>query len=260
MERDNTVGTHIFVHSVGLDEKGRSYFTDKSLPYDQTLGPLRQCSVIQASQLIFNLWPGNFNYSARDTNGPIVILMMEGSASFTVSAGEKRILKPGDVVEYLDPNSTPLDVKALNSEEFRTAVIYLDKSLQLSSNNSKQTKSNQTLPYVRNITGKDERSHFQDGELEYYERPDKSLFTRAISIKQFQYVYAAADLRYDFHNAPQRQIVLPLTGGTQGENGDGSRRIIPVGGIYFGEDVTGEGHITSAVNDAIRFSIFAHLS
>ena len=80
------------------------------------------------------------------------------------------------------------------------------------------------------------------------------------SLNRFQYVYAAADLRYDFHNAPQRQIVLPLTGGTQGENGDGSRRVIPVGGVYFGEDVTGEGHITSAVNDAIRFSVFAHLS
>ena len=85
-------------------------------------------------------------------------------------------------------------------------------------------------------------------------------FTKAISIKQFQYVYATVDLRYDFHNATQKQIVLPLTGGTQGENGDGSRRVITVGGVYFGEHPTGEEHIASVVNDAIRFSFFAHLS
>ena len=54
--------------------------------------------------------------------------------------------------------------------------------------------------------------------------------------------------------------MLPLTGGTQGENGDGSRRVITVGGVYFGEHVTGKEHIISVVNDAIRFSFFAHLS
>ena len=73
-------------------------------------------------------------------------------------------------------------------------------------------------------------------------------------------MYATVDLRYDFYNATQRQIVLPLTGGTQGENCDGSRRVITVGGVYFGEHVTGKEHITSVVNDAIRFSFFAHLS
>ena len=83
---------------------------------------------------------------------------------------------------------------------------------------------------------------------------------KAISIKQFQYVYATIDLSYDFHNATQRQIVLPLTGGTQGENSDGSRRVITVGGVCFGEHVTGKELIISVVNDTIRFSFFAYLS
>ena len=54
--------------------------------------------------------------------------------------------------------------------------------------------------------------------------------------------------------------MLPLTGGTQGENGDGSRRGITVGGEYFGEHVTGKEHITRVVIDAIRFSFFGHIS
>ena len=260
MERDNTVGDHIFLNTVVANEKGESCFADKSLPYDQTLGPLRQSSVIPASQIVFNLWPKGFDENITECNGPMIILMLEGCANFIVSSGESRVLKPGDVLEYADPKRTKLKLRALRSQEFRTAVIYLDQSLKLLFHNIDDKKSKRSLPFVRNITGEDERSHFHDGELEYYERVNQSLFTKAISIKQFQYVYAAADLRYDFHNAPQRQIVLPLTGGTQGENGDGSRRVIPVGGVYFGEDVTGEGHITSAVNDAIRFSIFAHLS
>jgi hypothetical protein len=120
--------------------------------------------------------------------------------------------------------------------------------------------ADQALPFVRNVTGEDQRSHFQDGELAYFHADNGALVTDGVAITRFQYVYAASDLRYDFHNAPQRQIVLPLTGGTQGQNGDGSRRVVSQGGVYFGEDTTGEGHITSAVNDAIRFSIFAHLA
>ena len=54
--------------------------------------------------------------------------------------------------------------------------------------------------------------------------------------------------------------MLPLTEETQGENGDGSSRAITVGGVYFGEHVTGKEHITRVVNDAIRFSFFGHLS
>ena len=64
-------------------------------------------------------------------------------------------------------------------------------------------------------------------------------------------MYATVDLRYDFYNATQRQIVLPLTGGTQGENGDGSRRVITVGGVCFVEHVTGKELIISVVNDTI---------
>ena len=45
--------------------------------------------------------------------------------------------------------------------------------------------------------------------------------------------------------------MLPLTGGTQSKNGDGSRRVISVGGVYIGEHVTGIEHITRVVNDAI---------
>ena len=86
------------------------------------------------------------------------------------------------------------------------------------------------------------------------------MITGEIAVTRYQFVLALGDLSFDFHNAPQRQIVLPLTGGIQGENGDGSRRQVAPGGVYFGEDTTGQGHITRALDGAVRFSIFAHLA
>ncbi|MFT5389984.1 MAG: hypothetical protein ACI8PT_000164 [Gammaproteobacteria bacterium] len=83
--------------------------------------------------------------------------------------------------------------------------------------------------------------------------------TDDIAITRFQWVYAGGDLSFAFHNAPQRQIVVPLTGGIRGENGGGTQREVPPGGVYFEEDTTGRGHITRALRDEIRFSIFAHL-
>lgn len=53
--------------------------------------------------------------------------------------------------------------------------------------------------------------------------------------------------------------MLPLTGGLEGENGDGSRRQVQPGGVYFGEDTTGQGQITRALDGTARVLIFAFL-
>lgn len=112
---------------------------------------------------------------------------------------------------------------------------------------------------MRNVTGEDGRSHFEDDVLAYFEGDACILFTEEIALTAYQFVLALGDLSFDFHNAPQRQIVLPLTGGIEGENGDGSRRQVQPGGVYFGEDTTGQGHITRALDGTVRFSIFAFL-
>jgi hypothetical protein len=142
---------------------------------------------------------------------------------------------------------------------FRAAILDLGDADRKTANAPARQPSERSLPFVRNVTGDDQRSHFQDGALAYFDQADGALMTNDIAISRFQYVYATSDLRFDFHNAPQRQIVIPLTGGIRGENGDGSTRVVPIGGVYFGEDIMGEGHITHALNNTIRFSIFAHL-
>jgi hypothetical protein len=257
---DNTDGAHVIVSRLIDGKDGLSHFEDATLPYDQALGPLRQSTVIDASTIGFWLWPGDFTGGFPQSPATRIVLILEGKATVESGTGESRDFKPGDVLELAQRNAPGPRIHAADGKPFRAAIMDLGTGADRAAGRRDIRKADQSLPFVRNVTGEDQRSHFQDLELAYYHADDGALVTDGVAITRFQYVYAASDLRYDFHNAPQRQIVLPLTGGTQGQNGDGSRRVIPQGGVYFGEDTTGEGHITSAVNDAIRFSIFAHLA
>ena len=53
---------------------------------------------------------------------------------------------------------------------------------------------------------------------------------------------AQPELDLDFHNAPRRQIVIPLTGEVDVESGDGTIRHIGLGDALLADDLTGRGH------------------
>ncbi len=48
----------------------------------------------------------------------------------------------------------------------------------------------------------------------------------------------------DWHNPPQRLLVLWLTGEVEFETSDGNIRRLPAGSIVLAEDTTGKGHIS----------------
>jgi hypothetical protein len=48
----------------------------------------------------------------------------------------------------------------------------------------------------------------------------------------------------DWHNPPQRLLVLWLTGEVEFETSDGNIRRLPAGSVVLAEDTTGKGHIT----------------
>ncbi len=49
-------------------------------------------------------------------------------------------------------------------------------------------------------------------------------------------------LDLDFHNAPRRQLVIPLDAEVEVEAGDGSTRRIGPGEVLLADDLTGQGH------------------
>jgi hypothetical protein len=61
------------------------------------------------------------------------------------------------------------------------------------------------------------------------------------------------------HNAPRRQLVVPLSGAVEIEVGSGERRTVPPGQIILVEDTTGAGHITRAADDSPRVTLMLEL-
>lgn len=61
------------------------------------------------------------------------------------------------------------------------------------------------------------------------------------------------------HNAPRRQLIVPLSGAVEIEVSTGERRTISPGQIILVEDTTGKGHITRAADDATRVTLMLEL-
>ncbi|MFH8662340.1 hypothetical protein [Streptomyces afghaniensis] len=61
------------------------------------------------------------------------------------------------------------------------------------------------------------------------------------------------------HNAPRRQLIVPLSGGVELEVSTGERRIVLPGQIILVEDTTGKGHVTRALNDSTRVTLMLEL-
>jgi len=256
----HTQERHVVVSRLVDGGDGESRFEDDVISYTKTLGPLRQTAAIPAMAISFHWRPAGYTSDFRPMPGRRIVLVTQGAAEVLAGNGEARMFRPGDVLEALDCEGRGHVIRAIEDQPFRAAIIALDDKMGSTAGTSARRQSTQSLPFVRNATGDDGQSHFDDGALTYFHGDNGALFTEEIAITAYQFVLALADLSFDFHNAPQRQTVLPLTGGIDVENGDGSRRQVRSGGVFFGEDTTGQGHITRAVDGALRFSIFAHLS
>jgi hypothetical protein len=64
---------------------------------------------------------------------------------------------------------------------------------------------------------------------------------------------------YDWHPAPQRQLVVMLDGAIEIETSDGQRRTFRGGDVILVEDTTGRGHRSRHVEPRERRSIFITL-
>ena len=118
------------------------------------------------------------------------------------------------------------------------------------------------IPVTRVYTGEDGESHFEELEVAI----DESTPLGQLSELQpatgviFRRTEAGQDL--DWHNAPQRQYVVLLTGpDVEIEVGDGTVRRFSAGSVILVEDTTGRGHITRVTNpSAPRTSLFIPLA
>ena len=112
---------------------------------------------------------------------------------------------------------------------------------------------------TRLYTGNDGESHFEDIELPL--KNSGSNEKRSDTLKTTGIIFRETDAEYhwQWHNAPCRQFVITLEGQVEIMVGDGAKRQFGPGDVMLAEDTAGRGHISRAVNNQPRTSIFVML-
>ena len=115
------------------------------------------------------------------------------------------------------------------------------------------------IDYLHNREDTRGRSFCTSAHLPYLYGGPSGVVTPELPLVGISYAYAAADLDYEWHRAPRRQLVLVLSGGIAMTYGSGQQSQVTAGNFLVGEDTDGQDHISRAVDGGPRFSIFAHL-
>ena len=110
----------------------------------------------------------------------------------------------------------------------------------------------------RIYTGADGQTHVEEYEVPLSPQRDGSSTELAeiLAVESIQFRRTSPDYFIDWHNAPRRQYVITLSGESEVEFGDGTKLRLYPGHILLAEDTTGQGHISRALGDEDRISIF----
>jgi quercetin dioxygenase-like cupin family protein len=113
---------------------------------------------------------------------------------------------------------------------------------------------------TRLYTGEDGQTHAQRYPVELGEQRGATELSEPVDVESLQFRRTSPDYYLDFHNAPRRQYVITLSGQSEVELGDGSKIRLYPGHILLAEDTEGQGHISRAIGDKDRISLFIPLA
>ena len=115
------------------------------------------------------------------------------------------------------------------------------------------------MKVTRLYTGPDGESHFEDIDIPLKDNDMVDRRSELVEATGFIFRETSGELSLDWHNARRRQFVITLEGQVEVVVGDGTKRQFGPGDIMLAEDTTGRGHISRAVNNQPRISIFVTL-
>ena len=98
--------------------------------------------------------------------------------------------------------------------------------------------------FVRIYTGDDGQSHFEDLDLP---EPDVQRIATKTG-EDLVFRRTVADRPTDWHNPTRRQYLIVVSGSMEVSVADGSARRFQPGDVLIAEDMTGQGHITKAID------------
>jgi hypothetical protein len=99
-------------------------------------------------------------------------------------------------------------------------------------------------------------SHFEDQFIPLRDSGVIGYLSEGTIVTEVYFRYVQADYDYDFHTAPQKQLVVLLDGAVEIETSLGDKRVFQSGTVLLLEDTQGKGHKTKNVANAKRKSLF----
>lgn len=109
---------------------------------------------------------------------------------------------------------------------------------------------------TRMFTGPDGKTHAEEIQIPLGAPRGATERSDTIDVTGVQFVRTSTAYDLDWHNAPRRQYVVTVSGESEVIIGDGSKIHLSPGHIMLAEDTTGQGHISRAVGDKDRVSLF----
>jgi len=101
---------------------------------------------------------------------------------------------------------------------------------------------------IRNYTGEDGKSHFEDIHLSFDAYTGGRERTALQGAKGVRFARWPAGFFLDWHNAPRRQYVIILSGQIEVGVEEETKRL-QAGDVALEEDLTGQGHTARIVGD-----------
>ncbi|MEM9243324.1 MAG: hypothetical protein AAGA27_04620 [Pseudomonadota bacterium] len=106
------------------------------------------------------------------------------------------------------------------------------------------------MKMIRLYSGDDGQSHFEDVEITLNKNEVGSF---GLPIKTDELTFAIAEAegisKLSWHTTDVPTYIVILEGAMELEVGDGTKRTIKAGDILLAEDLTGQGHLTHAINN-----------
>lgn len=120
-------------------------------------------------------------------------------------------------------------------------------------------KTAELLSYTRIYTGDDNETHFEDVSVTFVHQDyGKNIPTVWLSqdglmeVKGLHFVSMPAGWDGgEWHPAPARQFIIPLSGEMEFHTSDGEKRTMGPGDILLVEDTEGKGHISKMVSSSL---------
>ncbi len=120
-------------------------------------------------------------------------------------------------------------------------------------------RDDRAMQITRLYTGDDGQSHFEDIEVSLIDRGSIGAISKLWPGTGVMFREVGADYDYDWHTAPRRQLIANLDGSVDIEIGSGEVRRFGPGSMMVAEDLTGQGHISRAVDGGTRTCLFIPL-